>query len=93
MLFPGRPGRRDPKEDDMNETLSTEDRRHVRTSLIASLAVAFTLLLSTLAWAGVNPPGAQPAPTISAAPAATGSGSAADANEMVGCGCAEGCAG
>jgi hypothetical protein len=94
MLSPGRAGRRDPKEDDMNDTLSLEDRRHVRTSLIASLAVVFTLLLSTFAWAGVNAPsGEPPAPSISAARAADGSGSAADTNEMVGCGCAEGCAG
>lgn len=78
----------------MNDTLSMEDRRHVRTSLIASLAVVFTLLLSTFAWAGVNPPsGEGSAPSISSVPAATGSGSAADTNEMVGCGCAEGCAG
>ena len=32
----------------MNDTLSSEDRRHVRTSLIASLAVVFTLLLGTV---------------------------------------------
>jgi hypothetical protein len=78
----------------MNDTLSIEDRRHVRTSLIASLAVIFTLLLGTFAWAGVNPPSAEPAsPSISAAPAAAGSGSTAETNEMAGCGCAEGCAG
>ena len=76
----------------MNDTLSIEDRRHVRTSLMASLAVVFTLLLSTFAWAGVNPQNAErPVPSISAVPAATGSGPAV-ANEMVGCGCAEGCA-
>jgi hypothetical protein len=32
----------------MNETLSADDRRHVRTSLIASLAVLFTLLMGIL---------------------------------------------
>jgi hypothetical protein len=32
----------------MNETLSADDRRHVRTSLIASLAVLFTLLMGML---------------------------------------------
>ena len=32
----------------MNGTLSADDRRHVRTSLIASLAVLFTLLMGVL---------------------------------------------
>jgi hypothetical protein len=76
----------------MIETLSTEDRRHVRTSLVATLAVVFTFLLCPLAWAGVNPPAAeQAAPSTSAVPAAAESGSAVENNEMVGCGCAEGC--
>jgi hypothetical protein len=32
----------------MNETLSADDRRHVRTSLIAILAVFFTLLMGAV---------------------------------------------
>jgi hypothetical protein len=76
----------------MNETLSPEDRRHVRTSLTASLAVVFTLVLGSFAWAGVNPPAAE----ASASPRATVSSAAPAAadesqNVMVGCGCAEGC--
>jgi hypothetical protein len=76
----------------MNEALSADDRRHVRTSLIASLAVVITLLLSTFAWAGVNPPAAEGrVPTLTAAaPAAPGAAEEGQ-NTMVGCGCAEGC--
>ena len=56
----------------MIETLSLEDRRHVRTSRIASLAVVFTFLVCPLAWAGVNPPAAERAiPAGSAATART----------------------
>jgi hypothetical protein len=76
----------------MKDTLSREDRRHLRSSLAASLAVVFALPLSTFAWAGVNPPSSeQPAPAAASAPADPGAGG--DANEMLGCGCAEGCAG
>lgn len=68
----------------MNDKLSSEDRREVRTSLIATLAVFFTLLIGTLdhlsaldkpfaeqvAWASANESGAeQEAPAISAAAA------------------------
>jgi len=93
----------------MNESLSADDRRHVRTSLIASLAVFFTLLMGTLdyvsaldrpfveqfALAGANEPAAaKESYAISAAaavPASAEAGTAAHTNEMVGCGCAEGC--
>jgi hypothetical protein len=64
----------------MNNTPSSVDRREVRTSLIAILAVFFTLLMGSLdyvlaldrpfagqfAWAGASEPAAeQGAPTIS----------------------------
>ena len=91
----------------MNDTLSTEDRRHVRASLIATLAVFFTLLIGTLdhlsasdrpfaeqvAWAGGSETATErETPATSAVRKAGGSGSAVETNEMVGCGCAEGCA-
>jgi hypothetical protein len=90
----------------MNDQLSTEDRRHVRTSLIATLALFFTLLIGTLdhlsasdkpfaeqvAWAGGSEAATEQAtPATSAVPEAAGSSSAVETNEMVGCGCAEGC--
>lgn len=65
----------------MKDTLGSDDRREVRTSLIVTLAVFFTLLLSTLdhlsaldrpfaeqiAWASASESAAeQDAPTISA---------------------------
>ena len=76
----------------MIETLSLEDRRHVRTSLIASLAVVFTFLVCPLAWAGVNPPAAERAiPAVSAATAAAAAAADENQNETLGCGCAEAC--
>jgi hypothetical protein len=76
----------------MNETLSSEDRHHIRTSLIASLAFVFTLLLGTFAWAGGTlPAGETRLPSLSAAiPAAPGA-SEEPSNATVGCGCAESC--
>ncbi len=77
----------------MKETLSSEDRRHVRSSLIASLSVVFTLMLSTFAWAGVNPPAAEGSGfTITAAAATPANGGTSEAEVAdVGCGCAEPC--
>ncbi len=79
----------------MNETLSSEDRRHVRSSRIAVLAAVFTVALGSFAWAEVNTPPAEHASVISAAPAsAPTTGPAPEVpNEAVGCGCAEGCRG
>ena len=78
----------------MNDTLISEDRRKVRSSLMATLAVVFTLILSALAWARVNPPAAeQTGPTISAAAAAPASAESATEVTDVdpGCGSAEPC--
>ena len=79
----------------MNDTLSPEDRRHVRSSLIAALAAVFTIAVGPFAWAEVNPPGAERTPVLSAAPASEASAGPAveTPNEVVGCGCAEGCRG
>lgn len=83
------------KEDAMNETLSSEDRRHVRASLLAGLAAMLTIALGSFAWAEVNPAAAERTSTISAPAAAPANASpAVDAQEAaVGCGCAEGCRG
>lgn len=76
----------------MNEPLSPEDRRHVRTALTASLAVVFTLVLGSFAWAGVNPPRAESrVPSlVAAAPVAQGEAEETT-NETLGCGDAEAC--
>ncbi len=76
----------------MNETLSPEDRRHVRTSLTASLAVVFTLVLSSFAWAGANPPaaGSRGPALATAAPVVQGAAEETT-NESLGCGCDEAC--
>ena len=76
----------------MNETLSPEERRHVRNSLIASLAVVFTFVLSSFAWVGANPPDAESrVPSlVAAAPAAQGEAEETT-NETLGCGDAEAC--
>lgn len=80
----------------MNEALSADDRRHVRTSLTASFAFVVTFLLGGVAWAGANAPAASPVDsraTAAAAPATSGAWAASDEspNTMVGCGCAEAC--
>jgi hypothetical protein len=76
----------------MNETLSNEDRRHIRTSLLASLAFISTLLLGSFAQAGGKlPSGETRGPSLSAAiPAAPGA-SEETSNATMGCGCAESC--
>ena len=73
--------------------LSREDHRHVRASLIAVLAAAFTIAFGTFGFAQVESPSADRAPALSSAPPAAASASPAEetTNESVGCGCAEGC--
>ena len=76
----------------MKSPLSSEDRRHVRTSLVAALAFVATFLSSSFAWAGGNAPTARAA-SLEAAPAATVALGAAEEtpNDNLGCGCAEAC--
>jgi hypothetical protein len=75
----------------MNETLSADDRRHVRTSLITSLAFVFTFLLSGYAWAASTGPKAGGATSVKAAAAAPGTSGPAVEESEPGCGCAESC--
>ena len=75
----------------MNETLNAEDRRHVRTSAIASLAFVFTFLLGGVAWAGASAPPSRETKSVAvAAAAAATNGPAVEQNDP-GCGCAEAC--
>ena len=74
----------------MNETLNAEDRRHVRTSAIASLAFVFTFLLGGVAWAGASAPPSRETKPVAAAAAAETSGPAVEQTDP-GCGCAEAC--
>jgi hypothetical protein len=75
----------------MNEALSADDRRHARTSLIASLAFVITFLLSGVAWSGSAAPAPDPAkPAVAAATAPAENGPAIEQGEL-GCGCAEAC--
>lgn len=74
----------------MNETLNAADRRHVRTSLVASLAFVFTFLLGGLAWAGSNGPKAAEGSSVAVAAASEVRSPAVEQNDP-GCGCAEAC--
>jgi len=77
----------------MESNLSSEDRRDVRTSLIASLAFVAAFLSGSFAWAGVNAPGAGArTPSLAAAaPTAPAALGAAQDNDDLGCGCDEAC--
>ena len=89
----------------MNESPTAEDRRHVRTSLIVTLAVFFTLFMGTLDRvsaqdrqfldqvdpAGASEPAAESIPTVTPAVSAAPGAADESQNTMVGCGCAEGC--
>ncbi len=79
----------------MNDTLSPEDRRHVRSSRIAALAAVLTVAVGSFAWAEVNTPPAERPSAISAAPAPAPAADPAPevSNDELGCGCAEGCRG
>jgi hypothetical protein len=82
----------DPKEDAMNETLSVEDRRNVRTTLAVTVAFVCALALSPFAWAGVNPPAAETRGPSLSSPAPVLQGMAEETmNESLGCGCDEAC--
>ena len=75
----------------MNESLSADDRRHVRTSAIASLAFVLSFLLSGFAWAGSTEPKKgedRPAAAATAIPAENGP---APEQGSLGCGCDEAC--
>jgi hypothetical protein len=79
-----------PKEEAMNDTQSPGDRRHVRSSLIASLITVLTLSL-LLAW-HPEAPAATKAKSATANTVATAPEAAPDnTNENLGCGCAEPC--
>ena len=76
----------------MKNILSPIDRRHVRWSLIASLATVLTLSLASLVWAGMKAPRATEAKLVAANAVATAPEAAPDnTNENIGCGCAESC--
>lgn len=75
----------------MREPLSAEDRRHIRTSVIASLAFVCTFLLSGFAWAGSSEPKKSEArPAVAAAAAPAENGPALEQDDP-GCGCDEAC--
>jgi hypothetical protein len=76
----------------MNDTLSPVHRRHVRLSVIASLAAVLTLSLTLFARAGTKPPRAAEATPAAASAVATVPETAPDNNnDNIGCGCAESC--
>lgn len=76
----------------MSETLTSEDRRHIRKSLIASMAFVFTLLLSGVASAGGRLPAGEPSLSSVSASVPVAQGAAEESsNATLGCGCAESC--
>lgn len=76
----------------MKNTLSSEDRRLVRKSLSASLAVVLTLVFGIIAWPDATLPAAEtPVPSLSTATPAAPAAAEETSNETVGCGCAESC--
>jgi hypothetical protein len=82
---------KDPRRTPMKETLNPEDRRYVRTSLVVTLAAVFTLLLSTIGWAGVHRPQAAATGTSTAAAAAPAENAPEATDADPGCGCSESC--
>ena len=74
----------------MNDTLSRVDRRHVRSSLIASLVTVLTLSL-LLAWHPKAPAATEAKPAAANAVATAPEAAPDNTNENLGCGCAEPC--
>ncbi len=80
----------------MKNSLSREDRRTVRSSLVAALAAAFTIALGSFAWAQVNTAAAERGTAVVVSAPAPASAPAKDDNPDtsaydIGCGCAEPC--
>jgi hypothetical protein len=80
----------------VNTSLNSDERRHVRTSLIACVAFVSTFLLGGFAWAGTTAPapgrvGSRAAAALAGASAGAWTAPEEEQNTMVGCGCAEAC--
>jgi hypothetical protein len=80
----------------VNANLNSDERRHVRTSLVACVAFVSSFLLGGFAWAGTSAPAPGRVGSLAAAaPAGAGAGAWTAPEEeqstMVGCGCAEAC--